>query len=376
MRLLRKAGAEVRVVLTQDATRFVTPLTFRALSGEKVFTELWDDPDEPIPHTMLARWADAIVVAPATARTLARLAAGLCDDLLSSTILATEKPVLLAPAMHTEMWEHPATQRNAATLAGWGYAQVGPVDGELAGGDTGPGRMAEPDVIVEALAGVLAPGRALAGRTVLVTAGGTREPIDPVRYVGNRSSGRMGHAVAEAAAQRGARVVLVTTSSLPVRGAVKVERVETAQEMYEAVLSRFDEADVVVKAAAVADFRPVRVAPHKVKKDAGVPVVELEPTPDILAALAAARTNQILVGFAAETEHLATNATEKLRRKRLDLLVANDVTAADAGFEVRTNRVTVFGADGSVEEWPVLDKAAVAGRLLDRIEALLEHRPS
>ncbi|MFN8036032.1 MAG: bifunctional phosphopantothenoylcysteine decarboxylase/phosphopantothenate--cysteine ligase CoaBC [Acidimicrobiia bacterium] len=374
-RQLVDAGAHVMPVLTEDAQRFVGALTFSALASEPARTSLFDGP-EPIPHTHLGQTADLIVVAPATAKTIAKYAAGLSDDLLSATLLATRAPVLLAPAMHTEMWEHPAVQDNLTLLRRRGVHVVEPESGRLAGGDVGEGRLADPTAVVDAAAAVLAAGQDLAGVHVLVTAGGTREAIDPVRFIGNRSSGKMGYAVAEAAARRGASVTLVTTQGRPASHLVEIVRVESAEDMAEAVLARYPEADVVVMAAAVADFRPKAVAGEKLKKRAGVPEVVLEPTPDILALLGERKSHQVLVGFAAETERLREHAADKLRSKRVDLMVANDVSAPDAGFEVDTNRALVLGAGGpggqaTVEELPLMEKSELAGVIVDRFTQIL-----
>jgi phosphopantothenoylcysteine decarboxylase/phosphopantothenate--cysteine ligase len=369
-RRLVDAGAHVVPVLTDDAQRFVGAVTFSALASERVRTSLFDDLD-PIPHTRLGQAADLIVVAPATAKLIGKYAAGISDDLLTATLLATRAPVLLAPAMHTEMWEHPAVQANLATLATRGVHTVGPVAGRLAGGDAGAGRLSEPFDIVQAAAAVLAEGRDLAGLRVLVTAGGTREAIDPVRFVGNRSSGKMGYAVAERAARRGAAVMLVTTVRRPAGSGIELIEVETAEEMYDAVLARAPECDVVVMAAAVADFRPKAIAPEKLKKHDGVPEIVLEPTPDILAALGERKEHRYLVGFAAETGDLRARATAKLAAKRVDLMVANDVSAADAGFEVDTNRAVLLHSDGGSEELPLQSKAGLADAILDRVRAAL-----
>src|SRR5690349_18007747 len=292
-------------VLTDDAQRFVGALTFSALASEPARTSLFGGP-EPIPHTRLGQSADLIVVAPATAKLLAKYAAGISDDLLTATLLATRAPVLVCPAMHTEMWEHPAVQANLDTLRARGVHVLPPEEGRLAGGDVGAGRLADPARIADAVLELLAAGRPLMGRTVVVTAGGTREAIDPVRFIGNRSSGKMGHAVANVAAQRGARVVLVTTASnQPVDSAVEVVRVESAEEMHDAVFAHASAADAVIMAAAVADFRPKATADQKLKKHDGVPEVVLEPTVDILAALGAAKSaGQVIVGFAAEIERV------------------------------------------------------------------------
>jgi phosphopantothenoylcysteine decarboxylase/phosphopantothenate--cysteine ligase len=374
-RRLVDAGAYVQPVLTGDAQRFVGPLTFSALASEPARVSLFDAP-EPIPHTGLAR-GDLVVVAPATAKLIGKYAAGISDDLLTATLLATRAPVLLAPAMHTEMWEHTAVQENLATLKRRGVHVVDPETGTLAGGDEGPGRLAAPDVIVAAVLRLAGEGSgALAGRRVLVTAGGTREPIDPVRFIGNRSSGKMGYAVADAAARRGADVVLVTTQRRPAPVGVETVPVETAEEMATAVLGRAEACDVIVMAAAVADFRPKAPADDKIKKAEGVPEVLLEPTRDILCELGAIRRpGQVLVGFAAETTQLLERATDKLASKRVDLLVANDVSAADAGFEVDTNRALLLDLDGGVEALPLLAKTELADRILDRVRDLLEESP-
>jgi phosphopantothenoylcysteine decarboxylase/phosphopantothenate--cysteine ligase len=365
-RRLMDAGAHVMPVMTEGATRFVGAATFSALASEPVRTSLWESP-EAIPHTRLGQTADLVVVAPATARVIGCYANGISDDLLTATLLATRAPVLLCPAMHTEMWEQPAVQHNLDLLRARGVTVVDPGVGRLAGGDMGAGRMAEPADIVAAVSAVLAP-QDLAGLTVLVTAGGTREPIDPVRFVGNRSSGKQGHAMAAEAAARGAQVILVTTANRPVPGEVDTVRVETAAEMEEAVLARAPGADVVLMAAAVADFRPKASASEKIKKADGVPEIVLEPTTDILAELGRRRRpGQTLVGFAAETGDVRSYASSKLRAKGLDLVVANDVSAPDAGFEHDTNRVLVLGPDGFEIDGSLMDKRAVARLVLDAV---------
>ena len=368
-RRLVDAGVHVAPVLTEGATRFVGPLTFSALASEPARTALFDSP-EPIPHTRLGQSADLVVVAPATAKLLAKYAAGISDDLLTATLLATRAPVLVAPAMHTEMWEHPAVQANLATLKARGVHVVGPESGRLAGGDEGAGRLADPAHIVAAALAILEPPSGpLAGLRVLVTSGGTREAIDPVRFIGNRSSGKMGDAIAAAAASRGASVVLVTTTSRQAPSGVEAVRVESAEEMASEVLGRFAETDVVVMAAAVADFRPKAVAGAKIKKGDGVPEILLEPTVDILAAMGERKgPGQYLVGFAAETHRLRENAASKMASKRVDLMVANDVTAPDAGFEVDTNRATLLDSSGRVDEMELMTKDALAGVVLDRVE--------
>ena len=369
-RRLVDAGAHVVPVLTDGALHFVGRTTFDALGSERAWTSLWEE-QHPIPHTHLGQTADLVLVAPATARVLGLYAAGISEDLLTNTLLATRAPVLVCPAMHTEMWEHPAVQDNLRTLRARGVHVVEPEVGRLAGGDVGAGRLADPEAIVEAATRLLLAGEPrtdLAGRRVIVTAGGTREPIDPVRFIGNRSSGKQGHAVAEEAAARGAKVTLVTTVGLPTSVGIDVVRGETAAEMEQAVLSRSDEADVVVMAAAVADFRPVRSADHKLKKAEGAPEVVLEPTTDILAELGARRRpGQVLVGFAAETDALRDHAADKLRRKGIDLIVANDVSEPGVGFEHDTNAVVILGTDGSSHDVPLTDKRAIARAILDAL---------
>ena len=370
-RRLVDAGAHVVPVLTAGATRFVAPLTFSALASEPARTSLFPGGPEPIPHTQLGRTADLVVVAPATARVIGHYAAGISNDLLTATLLATRAPVLIAPAMHTEMWEHPAVQDNMAMLRRRGVHIVEPESGRLAGGDVGAGRLADPARIVEAAIRLLLPSPSdLNGRRVLITAGGTREPIDPVRFIGNRSSGKMGYALAAAAVRRGATVVLVTAADQPEpHGVAEVVRVETAAEMADAVLSRFGDVDVVVMAAAVADFRPKLAAGSKLKKADGVPEVVLEPTTDILAALGAAKSGQFLVGFAAETDALVQQAAAKMRAKRVDLMVANDVRAADSGFEVDTNRAILLTPEAGPEELPRMMKTELAEAIWDRVIA-------
>jgi phosphopantothenoylcysteine decarboxylase/phosphopantothenate--cysteine ligase len=368
-RRLVDAGAHVSPIMTKGASRFIGETTLSALASEPVQTSLWDE-DSPIPHTRLGQGADLVVVAPATARLLADYAAGRSADLLTATLLATRAPVVVCPAMHTEMWEHPAVQDNLATLRRRGVHIVEPESGRLAGGDLGHGRLAAPESIVAA-AGAALSVPDLAGLRVLVTAGGTREPIDPVRFIGNRSSGKQGTAIARAALRRGADVTLVTTAAAPTLPGFEVVTVATAAELRTAVHERASESDVIVMAAAVADFRPVAVAPDKIKKADGVPEIRLEPTEDILAELGAAKApGQTLVGFAAETADVAANAQDKLIRKGADLLVANDVGAPATGFEHDTNAVTIFGVDGVVDAVELASKDLVADRVLDSVVSL------
>ena len=377
-RRLVDAGAHVAPVMTTDATRFVGELTFSALASEPVRTTLWDSP-EPIPHTRLGQGAHVIVVAPATARLIGAYAAGISDDLVVATLLASRAPVVVCPAMHTEMWEHPAVQDNLSVLRRRGVRVVEPAVGRLAGGDSGAGRLADPEVILGAIAETLAARTGpsavgsgdgdLRGRRVLVTAGGTREAIDAVRVISNRSSGKQGYAIAEAAAARGATVTLVSTVDRATPAGVDdVVNVASAEDMELAVVPRAPSADVVIMAAAVADFRPKAPADRKLKKDEGTPQILLEPTHDFLVDLGRDKpAGQVLVGFAAETDDVVPNARRKLRSKNLDLIVANDVGAPGAGFEHDTNQVTLLDRDGAVETLPLLSKLAVAHAVLDAV---------
>jgi len=369
-RRLVDAGAHVIPVMTAGAERFIGATTLSALASEPVKTRLWDDPDTPIPHTKLGQSADLVLVAPATARIIAAYRAGLSTDLLTNVLLATRAPVMICPAMHTEMWEHPAVADNIATLRSRGVHVVEPESGRLAGGDSGQGRLASPEAIVAAVDRLFAPPD-MAGLKVVVSAGGTREPIDAVRVIANRSSGKQGYAIAEEAARRGAQVTLVSTVERPAPIGVEIVRVETAAQM-QAELERIAPAcDVVVMAAAVADFRPVAPAGHKLKKHHGPPQIVLEPTPDILAGLGACKPlGQTLVGFAAETDELESNARSKLERKHLDLIVANDVSAEATGFQHDTNAVTLFAVGEPPVTLPLADKRTFAAGVLDRIVAM------
>lgn len=377
-RRLTDAGAHVIPVLTEDTLRFVGALTFSALSSEPARVSLWDDPSgDPSPHTTLGKSVDLIIVAPATARLLGRYAAGISDDLLTATLLATRAPVLVAPAMHTEMWEHPAVVDNVSTLRSRGVHIVNPGVGALASGDFGAGRMADVSDIVSAATDVLkrSSNADLSGVHVVVSAGGTREAIDPVRFIGNRSSGKQGYALGEQAARRGATVTIVSTVSLPAPKGASIVRVESAAEMADAMQIVAKTADVIVMAAAVADFRPAHAAEQKIKKAGGAPQVLLEPTIDIIAGLGAVkREGQILVGFAAETENLADYARDKLRRKHLDLIVANDVSEPGVGFEHETNAVSIFDATGGEQTVSLQSKSEIANIVLDRVVALRNAR--
>ena len=377
---LAQAGALVDCILTGSATQFVTPLTFASLTGHKAYTDadLWDA-SAHVPHVSLGTQADLVVIAPATANTLAKLAQGLADNLLTVTALAARNPVLVVPAMDAGMFEHPATQSNLVTLRERGVIIVGPERGRMASGLIGLGRMTEPADILGHIRLTLGRNGSLAGRHIVVTAGGTLEPLDPVRYVGNRSSGRQGFALAQAALDRGAAVTLIAGAtanlSTPI-GATRVD-VMTAEQMQQAVLQACRDADALAMAAAVADFRSLQVAEQKIKKtaDTNSLTLTLERTPDILAAVHAARPSlphlQAVVGFAAETQDLIANAQVKLTAKGLDLIVANDVSALGAGFVVDTNRVTIIDRGGRVEALPLMSKVTVAEAVMDRVAALL-----
>jgi phosphopantothenoylcysteine decarboxylase/phosphopantothenate--cysteine ligase len=376
VRLLTQSGADVQVVMTPSALRFMGADTFAALTHRPAYSDVFEQP-EAVLHVRLAHEADAAIVAPATANILAKLAHGLADDLLTSTLLEATCPLVLAPAMHTGMWEQPATQANVSTLASRGAIMVPPGVGPLAAGDEGPGRMAEPEAIMSALVDALGHGADLAGRSVLVAAGPTYEPIDPVRFVGNRSSGRMGFAVAAEAARRGARVTVVAgpvSIPDPMRG--EMVHVQTAAEMADAVIGRYQEVDAVVMAAAVADFRPASTAPGKIKKDEAPLELTLERTVDILATLGKQKENQVLVGFAAETDEVVAEGRRKLGDKNLDLLVANEVGRAGTGFESDTNRAAILSATGDDVELRSWTKAELARAICDRLATLLEARPS
>jgi len=373
LRLLVKAGAEVHVVMTRSAQEFITPLTFQTLSGNPVHTELFNlVQEQEIGHISLADRADLILVAPATANLIGKVANGIADDLLTTTIMATRAKVLFAPAMNSHMWQNPLYRDNQAKLEGLGYHFIDPAYGDLACGWQGPGKLPDPQVIYHAAQALLVSTQ-LSGRTVLVTAGPTREELDPVRFLSNYSSGKMGYAIARAARNRGAHVILVSGPvSLPEPRGIETIRVISAQEMYQAVMKRAGEADLIIKAAAVADFRPVLRGTQKTKKgSAATMVIELQRNPDILAELGREKGSRILVGFAAETEELLKHAREKLTGKNLDMIVANDVTLEGAGFDGDTNIVRLMTADGGIEELPQMTKEEVAEALLDRVANLL-----
>ncbi len=378
VRLLQDRGIRVQVVMTQAAQQFVRPLTFAALSGEKVITEMFasggdeNSPpniDSAIEHIAVAQSIDALLVVPATADLLAKFAQGIASDFLTTLYLATTAPVVVAPAMNVNMWNHPATQANLDILRKRGVRIVEPGDGYLACGMTGPGRLAENDLIIAATMEALGASQELAGETVLITAGPTREKIDPVRYLTNRSSGRMGYALAEAALRRGARVLLVSgPTNLTPPGGAEVTRVESAEQMRQATLRLLPEATIVIKTAAVADYRPKSTADQKIKRK-GAMSLELEPTTDILAELARTRTSQIIVGFAAETENVLENARKKLVAKALDAIVVNDVSREGVGFDSDRNAVTII-TQSEVIEVPETTKWEVAQRVLDQVAKL------
>lgn len=374
IRLLKTRGARVRIILTRAAEEFVTPLSLAGLSGEKVFTALFSLTDEvEMGHIQLSRAADLVVVAPATADLMAKMANGLADDLASTALLATDKRILIAPAMNVRMWEHPATQRNLETLKSDGVHVIGPADGEMACGEFGPGRMAEPGEIMTSIIAMLEPkAKPLAGRKVVITAGPTREPIDPVRYISNNSSGKQGYAIARAAVELGAETVLISGPvSLPIPPGVQVMPVETAQQMLTACEAEMP-ADIAIFTAAVADWRVAEVSPEKLKKSAGgPPVLTLAENPDILATISRRSPRpKIVVGFAAETERVIEHAAEKLKRKGCDLILANDVSDGSGVFGGDRNSVHLISASG-VESWPEMSKDDVAQELMERLVHML-----
>jgi phosphopantothenoylcysteine decarboxylase/phosphopantothenate--cysteine ligase len=371
---LTQAGAEVEVILTEAAQHFVHPITFQSVTGLRAYTEsdLWGT-EAHVLHIGLAEGTDLLIIAPATANTIAKLAHGQADSLLTVTALAARCPLLVAPAMDSGMFEHPATQANLQTLEERGVVLVGPAEGRMASGLIGKGRMVEPAELMGHIRWVLGREGPLANRKVLVTAGGTHEPIDPVRVIANRSSGKQGFALAQAALDLGAEVTLIT-GPVHLTSPVGVRRLDvtTATEMRDAVLSALDDIDALLMAAAVADFRPVKAVKSKIKRRKGLPEVQLESTDDILElATSHSEPPKVVVGFAAESQDMIDNARAKLEEKGLDLIVANDITAADSGFAVDTNRVTLINANGTIEELPLLSKTEVAEEVLDRVVALL-----
>jgi phosphopantothenoylcysteine decarboxylase/phosphopantothenate--cysteine ligase len=374
VRLLVKEGAVTRVAMTRHATKFVTPLTLETLSGNRVVADMWDPETRPLDHITWGQESDLIILAPATANFIGKMAHGIGDDFLSTVVIAATARVLVCPSMNTQMYLSQAVQENLRILRARGYTIMEPGSGELACHTEGPGRLPEPEDIVEEARRLLSR-QDLSGLRILVTAGATLEPLDPVRYMSNRSSGKMGYALARAASMRGAKVTLVSgpTTLKPPRD-VALSRVKTAEEMRRAVLAECQQYDVIIKAAAVLDWRPKETAAHKIKKGRGVQTLELVENPDILAELGCSRGNRrcVLVGFAAETQDLVANAQEKLKKKNLDLIVVNDVSREDAGFEADTNAVKIVYRDGLMEELPLMPKQEVADQLLDRVKVLWE----
>ena len=383
VRLLQRNDCTVQAILTRSAREFIQPLTFAALTGRKVITEMFGEGDQPadsassVEHIGLARTIDALVIAPATANVLAKMANGIADDFLTTLYVAAQVPVIVAPAMNVNMWHHPATVENVARLRDRGVIIVDPIEGHLADGMYGAGHLAELDSIVAATLAALGIRRDLEGETVLVTAGPTREDIDPVRYLTNRSSGKMGYAIAGAAKRRGARVILVSGPvNLEPPADVEFVSVRSALEMSEAVSSHFAASTVIIMAAAVADFRPAKRSSTKLKKDEPLTEIQLEPVPDILSALAEKKGDRIIVGFAAETDNVISNARRKLEKKNLDLIVANDVTQEGAGFDVETNVATLISQDGKTIDLPKMGKPALADVILDEVEVVRRRKPA
>lgn len=366
---LRKAGASVHVIMTREATEFVTELTFREISGSPVAVDMWAKVTQHnVEHIALATLADIMLIVPATANIIAKAAVGIADDMLSTTILATKAPLFFAPAMNTNMYENPVTQENIDRLRSRGAHIIEPASGQLACGTSGKGRLPEPVDIVQQVVDYFTTSNELQGRKILVTAGGTIEPIDPVRYIANRSTGRMGYAIAEAAAAKGAEVVLVSgPTNLAEPADVRVVKISTAREMQQAVEAEFATTDAVIMSAAVADYRPETVADNKIKKSDDALELKLVRNPDILLGLGAKKAQQILVGFAAETTNVDEYARRKLTKKNLDYIVANDVSQADAGFGVATNRVKIFTRDGAVTAYPLMSKRELADIIIARV---------
>ena len=370
---LRKAGAEVHVVMTREATEFVTELTFREITGQPVTVDMWAKVTNfNVEHIALANLADIMLIAPATANIIAKTAAGIADDMLTTTVLATKAPLILAPAMNTNMYENPVTQKNIVELKSRGVQIIEPASGHLACGVEGKGRLPEPAEIVQFVLNFAAGEQHLKGKKIIVTAAGTIEPLDPVRYLGNRSTGKMGYAIAGEAAKQGAEVLLVSgPSSLPDPAGVRTIRIKTALEMQAAVQEAYAAADAVIMSAAVADYRPKTVAKEKIKKSDDELVLHLERNPDILYGLGQHKERQILVGFAAETCNMEEYAKKKLVKKNLDFIVANDVSASDAGFAVDNNRVQIYTRDGGCEKYPLMSKQELARIILNKITELM-----
>ena len=371
---LRKLGVNVNVIMTKSATEFVTPLSFQSLSQNYVVCDMFEDPKTwDVEHISLAKRADVFLIAPATANVIGKIANGIADDMLTTTVMATKAKVLIAPAMNTNMYENPILQRNINTLKELGYNFVEPESGRLACGDTGKGKLASPETIVDEVVKLLSKGQDLKGKSIIVTAGPTVESIDPMRYITNRSTGKMGYSIAKEAIERGADVTLITgpTNLTPPQNLKKLVKIESAKDMYEAVLENLDENDVVIKSAAVADYKPKNYSNKKIKKSDDDLVIELDRNKDIAQEIGKIKNNKILVGFAAETNDLIENASLKIKKKNLDFIVANDLTKEGAGFGVDTNIVKIIDKEGNITEYPKMKKEEVADVILDKIKTLL-----
>lgn len=371
---LRKLGVNVNVIMTKSATEFVTPLSFQSLSQNYVVCDMFEDPKTwDVEHISLAKRADVFLIAPATANAIGKIANGIADDMLTTTVMATKAKVLIAPAMNTNMYENPILQKNINTLKELGYNFVEPESGRLACGDTGKGKLASPETIVDEVVKLLSREQDLKGKSIIVTAGPTIESIDPMRYITNRSTGKMGYSIAKEAIERGADVTLITgpTNLNPPQNLKKIVRIESAKEMYEAVLENLDESDVIIKSAAVADYKPKNYSNKKIKKSEDDLFIELDRNKDIALEIGKIKKDKILVGFAAETNDLIENANLKIKRKNLDFIVANDLTKEGAGFGVDTNIVKIIDKDGNITEYPKMKKEEVANIILDKIKELL-----
>ena len=371
---LRKLGVNVNVIMTKSATEFVTPLSFQSLSQNYVVCDMFEDPKTwDVEHISLSKRADVFLIAPATANVIGKIANGIADDMLTTTVMATKAKVLIAPAMNTNMYENPILQRNINTLKELGYNFVEPESGRLACGDTGKGKLASPETIVDEVVKLLSKDQDLKGKSIIVTAGPTVESIDPMRYITNRSTGKMGYSIAKEAIERGADVTLITgpTNLTPPQNLKKLVKIESAKDMYEAVLENLDENDVVIKSAAVADYKPKNYSNKKIKKSDDDLVIELDRNKDIAQEIGKIKNNKILVGFAAETNDLIENASLKIKKKNLDFIVANDLTKEGAGFGVDTNIVKIIDKEGNITEYPKMKKEEVANIILDKIKELL-----
>lgn len=371
---LRKLGVNVNVIMTKSATEFVTPLSFQSLSQNYVVCDMFEDPKTwDVEHISLAKRADVFLIAPATANVIGKIANGIADDMLTTTVMATKAKVLIAPAMNTNMYENPILQRNINTLKELGYNFVEPESGRLACGDTGKGKLASPETIVDEVVKLLSKEQDLKGKSIIVTAGPTVESIDPMRYITNSSTGKMGYSIAKEAIERGADVTLITgpTNLTPPQNLKKLVKIESAKDMYEAVLANLDENDVVIKSAAVADYKPKNYSNKKIKKSDDDLVIELDRNKDIAQEIGKIKNNKILVGFAAETNDLIENASLKIKKKNLDFIVANDLTKEGAGFGVDTNIVKIIDKEGNITEYPKMKKEEVANIILDKIKELL-----